>query len=144
MSEKPWGGRFEEELDAVALRFSASVDVDKRLYAQDIRGSIAHVRMLAARGIVTREEAEAIERGLLDVKAEIEAGRFEWRDDREDVHMNVESALTEAIGPVGGKLHTARSRNDQVATDMRLWTRDAIDATVGRHRQHGDVETALA
>ncbi|NLY93015.1 MAG: argininosuccinate lyase [Myxococcales bacterium] len=132
MSEKPWGGRFEEELDAVALRFSASVDVDKRLYAQDIRGSIAHVRMLAARGIVTREEAEAIERGLLDVKAEIEAGRFEWRDDREDVHMNVESALTEAIGPVGGKLHTARSRNDQVATDMRLWTRDAIDATVGR------------
>jgi argininosuccinate lyase len=132
MSKKAWGGRFDEELDAVALRFSASVDVDKRLYAQDIAGSIAHVRMLAARGIVTGEEAATIEHGLLEVKSEIESGSFEWRDDREDVHMNVESALTESVGPVGGKLHTARSRNDQVATDMRLWVRDAVDATVAR------------
>lgn len=132
MSKKAWGGRFATELNEIALRFSASVDVDKRLYPQDIRGSIAHVRMLAAQGIIEKSEAETIEKGLGGVLARIEAGEFEWRDDREDVHMNVESALTEAIGPVGGKLHTARSRNDQVATDMRLYVRDAIDGTVAR------------
>lgn len=125
MSDKPWGGRFEQELDAIAARFSASVDVDGRLWPQDIDGSIAHVRMLSARQILSQQDADRIEAGLEHVRAEIEAGRFEWDASKEDVHMNIEAALTAAIGEAGGRLHTARSRNDQVATDMRLWTREA-------------------
>ena len=132
MSDKAWGGRFEEELDALALRFSASVDVDKRLADQDIRGSIAHVRMLASRGVVTEADAEKIAAGLEAIRGEIERGEMRWDPKKEDVHMNVESLLTERIGEAGGRLHTGRSRNDQVATDMRLWTREACADTCRR------------
>jgi argininosuccinate lyase len=132
MSEKNWGGRFDEDLDAAAVRFSASIDVDKRLAPQDIAGSIAHARMLGARGIISADDATRIIAGLQQLAAEIEAGRFQWDASKEDVHMNVESALSANIGEAGGRLHTGRSRNDQVATDMRLWTRSACHATVGR------------
>jgi len=125
MSKKAWGGRFDEELDTIAARFSASVDVDNRLWPQDIDGSIAHVRMLADQKILTAKDAKNIVAGLETIRAVIERGDFEWDADKEDVHMNIEAALTEAIGEAGGRLHTARSRNDQVATDMRLWTRQA-------------------
>ncbi len=125
MSKKAWGGRFDEELDALAARFSASVDVDQRLWPQDIDGSIAHVRMLADQKILTAKEAKKIVAGLETIRTAIERGDFKWDADKEDVHMNIEAALTEAIGEGGGRLHTARSRNDQVATDMRLWTRQA-------------------
>ncbi|MBX3248233.1 MAG: argininosuccinate lyase [Myxococcales bacterium] len=127
-----WGGRFEEPLDAVALRYSASVDVDKRLAPEDIRGSLAHVRMLASRGVVSEAEADTIAKGLETIAVEVAEGSFVWDAAREDVHMNIEATLTERVGPVGGKLHTARSRNDQVATDMRLWTREACRATAAR------------
>jgi argininosuccinate lyase len=132
MNDKSWGGRFDEDLDAAALRFSASVDVDSRLWRQDIAGSIAHTRMLGAQGILSAEDATRIIAGLERIAVEIEAGRFAWDRAKEDVHMNVESALSAAIGEAGGRLHTGRSRNDQVATDMRLWTRDACHGTAGR------------
>ncbi|MEZ4335362.1 MAG: argininosuccinate lyase [Sandaracinaceae bacterium] len=132
MSEKAWGGRFEEELDAVAARFSESVSFDQRLGAVDVRGSIAHVRMLAARSIVSEEDAAAIVAGLEKIGEEIAAGEMEWDPKLEDVHMNVETRLSRRIGAPGGRLHTGRSRNDQVATDMRLWTKEAIDGTVSR------------
>jgi argininosuccinate lyase len=125
MSNKSWGGRFDQSPDAAAARFSASVDVDKRLADQDIRGSIAHARMLAARGILSADDAQRIEQGLTQIRTEIEAGTFPWDAAREDVHMNIEAVLTERIGEAGARLHTARSRNDQVATDMRIWTREA-------------------
>ncbi|MFT7625426.1 MAG: argininosuccinate lyase [Myxococcota bacterium] len=126
MSEKLWGGRFSESTDALVERINASVFFDKRLYREDLAGSIAHVRMLAAQGIVPAEDAATIEAGLRGIRAEIDAGRFTWRQDREDVHMNVEAALAEAIGPVAGKLHTGRSRNDQVALDLRLYLRETF------------------
>ncbi|MEM7137912.1 MAG: argininosuccinate lyase [Myxococcota bacterium] len=129
MSKKAWGGRFAEELDAIAARFSASVEVDKRLAPEDIEGSIAHVQMLAERGILSKADAEQITNGLQTIGQAIERGEFAWDADKEDVHMNIEAALTAAIGDAGGRLHTARSRNDQVATDMRLWTRNACHAT---------------
>ena len=130
MSDKAWGGRFEQELDAIATRFSASVDVDGRLWPQDIDGSIAHVRMLADQNILSADDAKQIVAGLGTIRASIERGEFEWDDSKEDVHMNIEAALTSAIGDAGGRLHTGRSRNDQVATDMRLWTRQACDSVV--------------
>jgi argininosuccinate lyase len=132
MSDKSWGGRFDQDLDAAALAFSASVDVDKRLAAQDIRGSIAHARMLGARGIISREDAERIIAGLQQVEAEIQSGAFAWDPAKEDVHMNVEVALSARIGEAGARLHTGRSRNDQIATDMRMWTREACFATAAR------------
>lgn len=132
MSDKAWGGRFTEELDGVAARVNASVDVDQRLGPEDIRGSIAHVRMLAKQGIVSAEDAKRIEDGLAKIAGEIAAGEMVWRSDREDVHMNIEALLTERIGEAGGRLHTARSRNDQVATDMRIWTREACARTVAK------------
>ncbi|MEX2540424.1 MAG: argininosuccinate lyase [Trueperaceae bacterium] len=116
-----WGGRFEEETDALVKRFNSSVDVDRELALDDIAGSIAHATMLAEQGILSEDEGRRIEAGLNEIRTEVEAGRFEWRHELEDVHMNIERALTERIGPLGGKLHTARSRNDQVATDFRLW-----------------------
>ncbi len=128
--KKAWSGRFSEDTDAVASAFSASVDVDQRLAPQDILGSIAHVRMLSDRGIVSEEECDKIVKGLTAIQKDIEKGKFEWDASKEDVHMNIESALIDRIGSVGGKLHTARSRNDQVATDMRLWTRDACAETL--------------
>ncbi len=130
--EKPWGGRFSEETDALVEEFTASVHFDQRLALYDIRGSIAHAQMLAACGIIAPEEAEAIIKGLQEIAADIRAGRFLWRRELEDVHMNIEMALKERIGPVAGKLHTARSRNDQVATDVRLFLRDVIDEAVRR------------
>ena len=132
MSDKNWGGRFEEELDAAAVRFSASIDVDKRLAAQDIAGSIAHARMLGARGILPADDVTKIIAGLEQVAKEIAAGQFAWDASKEDVHMNVESALSARIGEAGGRLHTGRSRNDQVATDVRLWTREACGHTARR------------
>ena len=130
MSDKPWGGRFEEELDAIAARFSASVDVDGRLWPQDIDGSIAHVRMLGERNILFEQDVEQIVTGLERIRTSIERGELTWDPSKEDVHMNIESALIEAIGEAGGRLHTGRSRNDQVATDMRLWTRQACQSTI--------------
>ena len=131
MSDKAWGGRFEKELDAIAARFSASVDVDSRLWPQDIEGSIAHVRMLADRNIVSKDDADRIVAGLQSIRESIEQGELVWDESKEDVHMNIESALIAAIGDAGGRLHTGRSRNDQVATDMRLWTREACGSLVG-------------
>jgi argininosuccinate lyase len=125
---KPWSGRFSEATDAFVERFTASVAFDQRLYRQDIRGSIAHAEMLAAVGVLSPKENRAIRAGLLAIQAEIEAGKFEWAIRLEDVHMNIETALTQRIGETGKKLHTGRSRNDQVATDIRLYLRDEIDA----------------
>ena len=125
--DKPWGGRFSEPTDAFVERFTASVGFDQRMYAADIRGSIAHATMLEKAGILTGVEREQIVTGLQAIQAEIEAGNFEWSVKLEDVHMNIESRLTANIGAVGKKLHTGRSRNDQVATDIRLFVRDEID-----------------
>ena len=122
-----WGGRFSEAVDAFVARFTASVNFDQRLYRQDIRGSLAHAAMLAEVGVLTSDECEQISTGLRTIEAQIAAGDFEWSETLEDVHMNIEARLTDAIGAVGKKLHTGRSRNDQVATDIRLWLRDEID-----------------
>ncbi len=126
-----WGGRFSEPTDAFVARFTASVDFDRELAAQDIRGSVAHATMLNTIGVLTDDERQAIETGLREILAEIEAGSFSWSVALEDVHMNIEAALTERIGTTGKKLHTGRSRNDQVATDIRLWLRDTIDVISG-------------
>ena len=125
---KLWGGRFAEGTSALVEKFSESVSFDHRLYRQDIRGSQAHARMLAKVGVLTQKDARSIVLGLDSILREIEAGQFEWKQSLEDVHMNIESALTERIGEAGKRLHTARSRNDQVATDIRLYVRDTIDA----------------
>ena len=124
---KLWGGRFAEGTDALVEAFSESVSYDQRLYRHDIRGSIAHARMLARVGVLSDEDCSQIIDGLEGIEADIEAGRFEWKVALEDVHMNIEAALTERIGEAGKKLHTGRSRNDQVATDMRLYLRDVCD-----------------
>jgi argininosuccinate lyase len=122
-----WGGRFSEPTDAFVARYTASVDFDQRLYAHDIQGSIAHAKMLAKVGVLTQAECDDILRGLEEVRIEIERGDFNWSIELEDVHMNIEAALTAKIGITGKKLHTGRSRNDQVATDIRLYLRDEID-----------------
>lgn len=126
-SNQSWGGRFSEGPDQLLQSFSASVSFDKRLFFHDIRGSKAHARMLARVGVLTEDECSQIIRGLDDILIEIERGQFAWLDELEDVHMNIEARLTERIGNVGKKLHTGRSRNDQVATDIRLLLRDEID-----------------
>ena len=122
-----WGGRFAAGPAEIMERINASIGFDRRLYAQDIAGSRAHARMLADQGIITHEDGEAIGRGLDTILREIEAGKFTYSTALEDIHMNVEARLTELIGDAAGRLHTGRSRNDQVATDLRLWVRDAID-----------------
>ncbi len=127
---KLWGGRFSEATDAFVESFTASVAFDQRLYHHDIEGSIAHATMLAAVGVLSDDERDRIVSGLREIHKEIDEGRFEWRVDREDVHMNIESRLIALIGETGKKLHTGRSRNDQVATDVRLYLRDAIDDLV--------------
>ncbi len=139
-----WTGRFTEATDAFVERFTASVHFDARLALYDIEGSKAHARMLADVGVLTAEEGRAIVDGLEAIREEIEAGRFEWSPRLEDVHMNIEHRLTERIGEAGKKLHTGRSRNDQVATDVRLFLRDAVDAIVGELRrfQRGLVDLA--
>jgi argininosuccinate lyase len=126
-TSKLWGGRFNEPTDAFVQRFTASVDFDRRLYAQDIEGSLAHARMLCQSGILSSQEFDLIEQGLTEIRAEIEVGSFDWSLALEDVHMNIEARLTEKIGIAGKKLHTGRSRNDQVATDIRLYLRQQID-----------------
>ncbi len=126
-TNQQWGGRFSEPTDAFVARFTASVDFDKRLYKQDIQGSVAHARMLTRVGVLSQDECDAILRGLGEIRVEIERGEFEWSVALEDVHMNIEAALTHKIGVVGKKLHTGRSRNDQVATDIRLYLRDETD-----------------
>ena len=122
-----WGGRFAGGPAAIMQRINASIDFDQRLYAQDIRGSKAHCKMLVRQGIITAADGDAILAGLDQVLQEIESGQFPFRTELEDIHMNVEGRLAEIIGEAAGRLHTARSRNDQVATDFRLWVRDAID-----------------
>lgn len=126
-TSKPWGGRFSEPTDELVERFTQSVDHDRRLAAYDIQGSMAHARMLAGIGLLTELEADAIVDGLAGIGRDIESGNFEWSTSLEDVHMNIEVELTRRIGDAGKKLHTGRSRNDQVATDMRLYLRDAVD-----------------
>ncbi|MBI3778113.1 MAG: argininosuccinate lyase [Gammaproteobacteria bacterium] len=125
--QKPWSGRFTEPTDAAVEAFTASVSFDRRLYVYDIMGSIAHAQMLAKVGVLTKKECDAIVRGLKEIEAEIDAGKFDWSVALEDVHMNIEARLIERIGETGKKLHTGRSRNDQVATDLRLYLRDGID-----------------
>ena len=125
-----WGGRFASGPDAIMTAINASIGFDQRLYAQDIAGSRAHAAMLAATGILTSSDAEAIGEGLLTVLSEIEAGNFTFSTALEDIHMNVESRLKDLIGAPAGRLHTARSRNDQVAVDFRLWVRDQCDAAI--------------
>jgi argininosuccinate lyase len=125
---KPWGGRFSEATDAFVERFTASIGFDYRLYHHDINGSIAHATMLAKVGVLTDAERDQIISGLEEIRAEIVAGKFTWSVSLEDVHMNIEALLTQRIGITGKKLHTGRSRNDQVATDIRLYMRDEIDA----------------
>ena len=122
-----WAGRFSEPMSDLVKRYTASVDFDKRMWRQDIRGSLAHARMLARQAIISDQDLLDIERGMAQVQEEIESGRFEWSLDLEDVHLNIEKRLTTLVGDAGKRLHTGRSRNDQVATDIRLYLRDAID-----------------
>jgi len=128
MSNKMWGGRFSERPDAIMEEINVSIDVDRHLYAQDIAASKAHAAMLAAQGIITADDEQNISKGLDTILSEIGKGTFEFKRALEDIHMNVEARLSELIGPAAGRLHTARSRNDQVATDFRLYVRDTIDA----------------
>lgn len=143
-NESLWGGRFAEATDAFVQRFTASVQFDQRMAAQDIRGSLAHARMLCSVGVLSSDELAAIESGLAQISGEIASGSFVWDVAREDVHMNIEARLTEIIGDAGKKLHTGRSRNDQVATDIRLYLRDAVDAISAEllRLQHGIVDVA--
>jgi argininosuccinate lyase len=128
MSNKMWGGRFAAGPDAIMEEINASIEVDGQLYRQDIAASKAHTAMLAKQGIITADDAARIAYGLDTILSEIESGKFEFKRALEDIHMNVESRLAELVGPAAGRLHTARSRNDQVATDFKLWVRDTIDA----------------
>ena len=141
---KPWGGRFAEPTDAFVERFTASVGFDQRLARHDIMGSIAHARMLGRVKVLGDADVTAIVAGLESIGADIDAGRFVWQVALEDVHMNIETALVERIGEVGKKLHTGRSRNDQVATDVRLWLRDELDAIDGQLREVLAVLVGLA
>jgi argininosuccinate lyase len=134
MSNKMWGGRFASGPGAIMQEINASIDFDRRLYRQDIAASKAHAAMLAKQGIISREDARKIAHGLDTILSEMDSGKFRFKRALEDIHMNVESRLGELIGLAAGRLHTARSRNDQVATDFKLWVRDAID----------DVDAALA
>src|SRR6266702_8875226 len=138
MSNKMWGGRFTERPDAIMEEINVSIDVDRHLYAQDIAASKAHAAMLAAQGIITANDAKNIKSGLDTILSEIGNGSFDFKRALEDIHMNVESRLTDLIGPAAGRLHTARSRNDQVATDFRLWVRariDDIDGLLGEYQK---------
>ncbi|MBM4416642.1 MAG: argininosuccinate lyase, partial [Chloroflexi bacterium] len=139
-AQKLWGGRFEGATDALVEAFTASIDVDRRLYREDIAASIAHATMLARQSIISAADRDAIVEGLAAIREEIAAGRFAFRADREDIHLHVEAALAERIGAAAGRLHTARSRNDQVATDLRLWARGACDAIA---EQLGALRSAL-
>ncbi|HEX5636267.1 MAG TPA: argininosuccinate lyase, partial [Gammaproteobacteria bacterium] len=132
---KLWGGRFSEATDAFVQAFTASVEFDQRMYRQDIEGSRAHATMLCKVGVLNEEVRDAILRGLDQVQQEIESGKFIWSIEREDVHMNIEARLTELIGDAGKQLHTGRSRNDQVATDIRLYLREQIGLVINELRR---------
>ncbi len=127
-----WGGHFDKGPAPLMALINASIDFDKRLYLHDIAGSMAHAQMLAAKALISAEDKDAIMRGLEQIQAEIENGNFQFHTELEDIHLNIESRLTELVGEAGRRLHTARSRNDQVATDFKLWVRDAIDRADGR------------
>lgn len=131
-ANKMWGGRFSEKPSDIMEQINASIDVDVRLWRQDIAGSKAHCEMLVKQEIISKNDGDAILKGLEQISEEIEAGEFEFSPALEDIHMNIESRLREIIGDAAGKLHTARSRNDQVATDFRLWCRDAVNALIGK------------
>src|ERR1700692_3909017 len=138
MRNKMWGGRFRESPAAVMEEINASIEFDRHLFRQDIAASQAHAAMLAKQGIITADDARKIARGLDTILSEIESGKFKFKRALEDIHMNVESRLADLIGPAAGRLHTARSRNDQVATDFRLWIRetvDAVDQALGGYQQ---------
>jgi argininosuccinate lyase len=137
-------GRFKKNTDKLVEAYTASVHFDSRLYPYDITGSIAHARMLAKQGIITEDEARIIVDGLNSIKEEIEKGKFKFKPELEDIHMNIEARLIEKIGEVGGKLHTARSRNDQIALDMRMFTRDTIDNVIQGIRGLQDALVSLA
>jgi len=141
MSNQMWGGRFQSGPDAIMEDINASIEFDKALWRQDIAGSKAHVAMLGKQGIIEAKDAEEISKGLDKVADEIASGAFTFSRALEDIHMNIESRLADLIGPAAGRLHTARSRNDQVATDMRLWVRDTLDAL---DQQMADLQEALA
>ena len=143
-TSKLWGGRFSEATDAFVQRFTASVQFDQRMAAQDISGSLAHATMLCQVGVLEAAELEEIKQGLAQIQAEIDAGSFQWSIELEDVHMNIEARLTQLIGVTGKKLHTGRSRNDQVATDIRLYLRSGIDAIAAQlsRLQHGTIALA--
>ena len=145
-TNQAWGGRFNEPVDDFVARFTASVNFDQRLYRQDIQGSIAHAKMLCEADVLTADERDQIINGLQEIEAQIESGEFVWSIPLEDVHMNIEAALTEKIGIVGKKLHTGRSRNDQVATDIKLWLRDQIDqiGPILTRLQRGMIELAAS
>lgn len=132
---KLWGGRFSEPTDAFVEAFTASVEFDQRMYKQDIEGSRAHARMLAKVGVLTDDDLQTLLQGLDQVEQEIAEGRFEWPLSREDVHMNIEARLTELVGDAGKRLHTGRSRNDQVATDIRLYLREQIGYAIAEIRR---------
>src|SRR5580692_3537620 len=140
MSNKMWGGRFSAQPDAVMAAINTSIDVDRKLFRQDIAASQAHAEMLAKQGIISAQDAKKIAHGLDTILSEIAAGKFKFKRALEDIHMNVEARLGELIGPAAGRLHTARSRNDQVATDFRLWVRGAIDRLDAAMR---DLQAAL-
>ncbi|KAL1185798.1 hypothetical protein V6Z11_A01G137100 [Gossypium hirsutum] len=142
---KLWGGRFEDSVTDIVEKFTESISFDKQLYKHDIMGSKAHASMLAEQGLISFSDRDSILKGLDEIERRIEAGEFVWRTDREDVHMNIEAALTDLVGEPAKKLHTARSRNDQVLTDFRLWCRDAIDRIISsiRHLQVALVKLAL-
>jgi argininosuccinate lyase len=123
---KLWGGRFSKNTNELVDAFNASISFDKRLYHEDIRGSMAHARMLAQCGIISKQDAQAIVKGLQDILKDIEAGKFDFATDLEDIHMNMEARLTERIGDAGARLHTARSRNDQVALDMHMYVKREV------------------
>jgi argininosuccinate lyase len=132
---KSWSGRFSEPVAELVKKYTASVDFDKHLAEFDIQGSLAHARMLGVQGIISKKDVSAIEKGLKEILAEIQAGKFEWLLDLEDVHLNIEKRLTDKIGDAGKRLHTGRSRNDQVATDVRLWLRATTDGVLaGIHK----------
>jgi argininosuccinate lyase len=130
--KKPWSGRFTHKTSGIVESFTESISFDKRLWKHDIRGSIAHAKMLAKQGIIPAKDADAIVKGLLEISEEIEAGKFRFRQELEDIHMNIEAALAKKIGPAGKKLHTARSRNDQVALDIRLYLREETEDIISK------------
>ena len=130
--KKPWSGRFTSKTSGIVESFTESISFDKRLWKHDIRGSIAHAKMLAKQGIIPAKDSNAIVKGLLEISAEIESGKFRFRRELEDIHMNIEAALAEKIGAAGKKLHTARSRNDQVALDIRLYLREETEDIISK------------